>query len=99
MGVKEDKLGLDITGYMFIGEGNTEGLYFRIGVQTPFDTILGYLNLFNDDISKNENESSSPVFNNKISLFDPMIKKPPFKKYVYDYLFSYTDHFWSVTLL
>ena len=56
MGVKEDKLGLDITGYMFIGEGNTEGLYFRIGVQTPFDTILGYLNLFNDDISKNESE-------------------------------------------
>ena len=51
MGVKEDKLGLDITGYMFIGEDSTEGLYFRVGVQTPFDTILGYLNLFKNDVS------------------------------------------------
>ena len=67
MGVKEDKLGLDITGYMFIGEGNTEGLYFRIGVQTPFDTILGYLNLFNDYISKNENELVSKETENTIS--------------------------------
>ena len=35
MGVKEDKLGLDMTGYMFLGEGTKEGLYFRIGIQTP----------------------------------------------------------------
>ena len=76
MGVKEDKLGLDITGYMFIGEGNTEGLYFRIGVQTPFDTILGYLNLFNDYISKNENELVSKETENTISEKENFIDNP-----------------------
>jgi hypothetical protein len=59
---------------------------------------VGYPSNSSELIFKNENESSS-VFNNKISLFDPMIKKPPFKKYVYDYLLSYIDHFLSVTIL
>ena len=69
MGVKEDKLGLDITGYMFIGEGSTEGLYFRVGVQTPFDTILGYLNLFKNDVSTsgNKDNTGSSEKDNEIS--------------------------------
>ena len=58
MGVLGDKLGLDMTGYMFIGEGTERGLYFRVGVQTPFDTILGYLNLFNNEIST-QNKTNS----------------------------------------
>lgn len=43
MGVKGDKLGLDITGYGFIGESSRQGIYIRLGLQTPFDTIIGYL--------------------------------------------------------
>ena len=58
MGVLGDKLGLDMTGYMFIGEGTERGLYFRVGVQTPFDTILGYLNLFNNEISTQDKTDS-----------------------------------------
>ena len=62
MGVLGDKLGLDMTGYMFIGEGTERGLYFRVGVQTPFDTILGYLNLFNNEIStQNKTNSEEPM--------------------------------------
>ena len=51
MGVKGDKLGLDITGYGFLGSSNKRGVYFRIGLQTPFDTILGYLNSIPDRLS------------------------------------------------
>ena len=81
MGVKEDKLGLDITGYMFIGEGATEGLYFRIGVQTPFDTILGYLNLFNDDVSANGNKDNTKTSEkeNAISKEDNVIDNGTFQ--------------------
>ena len=68
MGVLGDKLGLDMTGYMFIGEGTERGLYFRVGVQTPFDTILGYLNLFNNEISTQDKTDSKE---NKETENDP----------------------------
>ena len=58
MGVKEDKLGLDMTGYMFLGQESEKGLYFRVGVQTPFDTILGYLNLLEKEMSIAENKGN-----------------------------------------
>lgn len=48
MGVKGDKLGLDVTGYGFIGQSK-KGFYIRLGLQTPFDTILGYLNLLPEE--------------------------------------------------
>lgn len=60
MGVSGDKLGLDVTGYFFFGSNSTNGGYFRFGVQTPFDTILGYLNLLDEKgISKKEEEEIS----------------------------------------
>lgn len=61
MGVKENKLGLDITGYMFVGESAQNGLYFRLGVQTPFDTILGYLNLFNEKLDAQEKIENTDI--------------------------------------
>ncbi len=36
---KED-VGIDITGYGFIGTQSKNGIYMRIGIQTPFDTLL-----------------------------------------------------------
>ncbi|MCI7606125.1 MAG: hypothetical protein MSS69_05155 [Spirochaetales bacterium] len=65
MGVKEDKLGLDMTGYMFLGEGTKEGLYFRIGIQTPFDTILGYLTILEKGFSTEENTNSGNELENE----------------------------------
>ena len=58
MGVKGDKLGLDVTGYGFIGQSK-KGFYIRLGLQTPFDTILGYLNLLPEEsptATDNENK-------------------------------------------
>lgn len=35
-----DDLGIDVTGYGFIGAGAKHGIYLRIGIQTPLKTLL-----------------------------------------------------------
>ena len=65
MGVKGDKLGLDLTGYGFVGTNNNNGIYFRIGLQTPFDTILGYLNIFPNKVSQADKEENPAPDNDK----------------------------------
>ena len=36
----KENVGIDITGYGFVGRSSARGIYIRIGIQTPFDTLL-----------------------------------------------------------
>ncbi len=36
----KENVGIDITGYGFVGSSSARGIYIRIGIQTPFDTLL-----------------------------------------------------------
>lgn len=35
-----ENVGIDVTGYGFVGRNSSTGIYIRLGIQTPFDTLL-----------------------------------------------------------
>ena len=39
MAADSEKLGIDLTGYGFIGSTITSGIYLRFGIQSPYTTI------------------------------------------------------------
>ncbi len=59
----KENVGIDITGYGFVGSRSTRGIYIRIGVQTPFDTLLKLKDsLFpSKDNSVKKTDDSTPV--------------------------------------
>lgn len=56
--MNEEKLGLDYTGYGFIGQSMTTGIYVRFGLQAPFTTIFS---IFERDDKVNEEDSESEL--------------------------------------
>ncbi len=36
----KNNIGIDVTGYGFVGTESTRGIYLRIGIQTPFSTLI-----------------------------------------------------------
>ncbi len=36
----KENVGIDVTGYGFVGKTATRGIYLRIGIQTPFETLV-----------------------------------------------------------
>lgn len=50
----KEKIGFDVSGYLFLGKENTKGSYLRLGFQTPYDTLIN-LATFNKQKKSNEN--------------------------------------------
>lgn len=57
--MNEEKLGLDYTGYGFIGQTMTTGIYIRFGLQAPFTTLLSLFE--KDSSSETESEDQEDV--------------------------------------
>lgn len=55
----KEKIGIDITGYGFLGGNSNRGIYIRLGIQTPLETLLTLKdNLFKEEEKKEENGES-----------------------------------------
>lgn len=56
----KENVGIDITGYGFVGRNSVRGIYIRIGIQTPFETLVKIKdNLFSGRKSTQTKESGS----------------------------------------
>lgn len=56
----KENVGIDITGYGFVGRNSARGIYIRIGIQTPFETLVKIKdNLFSGRKSTQTKESGS----------------------------------------
>ncbi len=92
-------VGIDITGYGFIGEKSNRGIYLRVGIQTPFETLLKLKDLLLENKSENTNtaettddtttqESSSILSDDTTQSKDESTKKDEVDTSKWKFLFS-----------
>ncbi len=65
--LNKENIGIDITGYGFMGKTTTKGLYLRIGIQTPFSTLIQLRDSIINDINERNSEKESESYNKKVT--------------------------------
>ena len=72
----KEKVGIDITGYGFVGRNSARGIYIRIGIQTPFETLLKIKeNLFSGRKSSQTKENGSTAVTGETSDTETAVPK------------------------
>ena len=79
MSIDEDYLGLDYTGYGFIGGESRTGIYLRIGIQAPYSSLIS---LFSAD--KEEPDSEKLQESLEKSFRFSISAGPSFRKFIGD---------------